>query len=84
MHNTGTPPRLLKSTIDWDILEKQESDIPPPPFSYMNIERGVKLKDNLITCAKSYTTEVTHDIVRRNQHLLPEYDSGNGSGVGPR
>jgi tRNA uridine 5-carboxymethylaminomethyl modification enzyme len=81
---TGTPPRLIRSTIDWDRLEKQDSDIPPPPFSYMNIERGVKLVDQLINCAKTYTTEATHQIVRDNQHLLPSYDSGDGAGIGPR
>jgi tRNA uridine 5-carboxymethylaminomethyl modification enzyme len=48
---TGTPPRLVSETIDWDILEKQPSDIPPPPFSYLNNERGVKMKDHLIQCA---------------------------------
>ena len=36
---TGTPPRLLRSTIDWDSLEKQGSDLPPPCFSYLNIDR---------------------------------------------
>jgi tRNA uridine 5-carboxymethylaminomethyl modification enzyme len=81
---TGTPPRLQGKTINWDVLTKQESDIPPPPFSYLNIERGVKMKDHLIKCAMTYTSEVTHDIVMSNQHLLPDYDSGDGAGVGPR
>jgi tRNA uridine 5-carboxymethylaminomethyl modification enzyme len=81
---TGTPPRLLKSTIDWDRLEKQPSDIPPPPFSYLNIERGVKLKDQLIECAQTYTNEITHKIVMDNKHLLPDYDGADGAGVGPR
>ena len=31
---TGTPPRILRGSIDWDSLEKQPSDLPPPPFSY--------------------------------------------------
>ena len=81
---TGTPPRLLKSTIDWDSLEKQGSDLPPPPFSYMNIDKGVKMIDKLIECAKTYTNLETHKIVMDNQHLLPDYDSGDGKGVGPR
>jgi tRNA uridine 5-carboxymethylaminomethyl modification enzyme len=82
---TGTPPRLNGDTINWDILEKQPSDIPPPPFSYLNIERGIKLKDSLIQCSKTYTNQQTHDIVMNHQHLLPDYESGeHGEGLGPR
>ena len=32
---TGTPPRLLASSIDWDALEKQAGDDPPVPFSFL-------------------------------------------------
>lgn len=81
---TGTPPRLRGSTINWDILEKQPSDLPPPPFSYLNIERGVKLSDKLINCAQTFTNEDTHRLVLENQHLLPDYEGGGGDGVGPR
>lgn len=81
---TGTPPRLFKSTIDWDSLEKQSSDLPPPPFSYLNLDNGVKMKDHLISCAQTYTNHVTHKLVMDNQHLLPDYDGADGAGVGPR
>lgn len=81
---TGTPPRLLGSTIDWSCLEKQSSDRPPPPFSYLNINEGVKLKDQLIDCAQTYTNSLTHELVMSNQHLLPDYDGADGAGVGPR
>lgn len=81
---TGTPPRLKGSTIDWSVLEKQPSDFPPPPFSYLNIERGVKMHHSLIECAQTYTSETTHKIVRDNQHQLPDYEGGAGDGVGPR
>lgn len=78
---TGTPARLVGSTIDWSILEKQPGDNPPPPFSYLNIERGVKLRDSLIDCAKTYTNAETHRLVMENQHLLPDYEGGDGAGV---
>ena len=81
---TGTPPRLYGRTINWDILDKQPSDLPPPTFSYMNIDRGVKMVDRLIDCAKTYTNEETHKLVMEFQHLLPDYDGGDGAGVGPR
>lgn len=81
---TGTPARLVGSTIDWSSLEKEPGDSPPPPFSYMNIERGVKLADRLIDCAKTFTNSETHRLVLQNQHLLPDYEGGDGAGVGPR
>ena len=84
---TGTPPRILKSSIDWDSLEKQLSDDPPPPFSYLNIERGVRMVrdgEAMIECAKTYTTEHTHALVLEHQHLLPDYEGNDGKGVGPR
>jgi tRNA uridine 5-carboxymethylaminomethyl modification enzyme len=81
---TGTPPRLDGRSINWDILEKQPSDNPPPPFSFLNNGRGVKMVDSLIECAKTYTNAETHRLVMEYQHLLPDYDGGDGAGVGPR
>lgn len=102
---TGTPARLVGSTIDWSTLgrqhlppsaavlymnfgehstlEKQPGDDPPPAFSYLNIERGVKLRGSLIDCAKTYTNAETHRLVMENQHLLPDYEGGDGAGVSP-
>lgn len=81
---TGTPPRLKGSTINWSVLEPQASDYPPPPFSYLNIERGVKMQNSLIQCAQTFTTPETHKLVMENKHLLPDYEGGDGAGVGPR
>ena len=33
---TGTPPRLDRKSINFDVLEAQEGDDPPMPFSYLN------------------------------------------------
>ena len=38
----------------------------------------------VIECHKTYTNERTHEIVMNNAHLLPDYDGGDGAGVGPR
>ena len=62
LYITHTIHVYYRSSINWDILEKQESDIPPPVFSTLNLERGVRLIDNLIVCAKTYTNEYTHQI----------------------
>ena len=81
---TGTPPKLRKSSINWSILEEQPSEFPPVPFSYMNLKSGVKLADQLVSCALTYTNERTHAIAIENTHLLPTYQGGDGSGIGPR
>jgi tRNA uridine 5-carboxymethylaminomethyl modification enzyme len=81
---TGTPPRLLKSTIDWDKLAKQPSDMPPPAFSYLNHEKGVKLINSFIECAQTATNETTHRLVMQYKDELPSYDGAEGDGVGPR
>lgn len=74
---TGTPPRLDGATIDYAGLEVQTSDDPPPPFSYLNDERGVALRDRLVNCHLTTTGEATHAIVRANG-----CEGGAGDGKG--
>ncbi|GIX61785.1 glucose inhibited division protein [Babesia caballi] len=81
---TGTPPRISRRSINYDVLEVQNSDSDPTPFSYLNAESGPPLRHGLINCYKTRTNERTHRIVRENLGLLPEYESGFGLGLGPR
>lgn len=81
---TGTPPRIKRSSINYDILEVQYSDDDPTPFSYLNAASGPPLKHGLINCYKTRTNEVTHRIVRDHIDKLPDYESGVGEGLGPR
>lgn len=60
---TGTPPRLDRKTINYAILEPQEGDDPPMPFSYLN--NTVSVQDQLL-CHATYTNAATHDVVRAN------------------
>lgn len=60
---TGTPPRLDKKTINFDVLEAQEGDDPPTPFSYLN-ER-VQVEKQLLNY-ETRTNEAMHEIVRQN------------------
>ncbi|KAG6365306.1 hypothetical protein INS49_006915 [Diaporthe citri] len=60
---TGTPPRLDRKTINYSILEPQEGDDPPMPFSYLN--DAVSVQDQLL-CHATYTNGATHDVVRAN------------------
>ncbi|KAF2012660.1 GIDA-domain-containing protein [Aaosphaeria arxii CBS 175.79] len=60
---TGTPPRLDKKSINFDVLEAQEGDDPPTPFSYLNDR--VQVEDQLPSY-QTRTNETTHEIVRQN------------------
>jgi tRNA uridine 5-carboxymethylaminomethyl modification enzyme len=60
---TGTPPRLDAKSINFKILDAQEGDSPPMPFSYLN-ER-VQVEHQLLNY-ETRTNEATHDIIRDN------------------
>jgi tRNA uridine 5-carboxymethylaminomethyl modification enzyme len=60
---TGTPPRLDGKSINFKILDAQEGDQPPMPFSYMN-ER-VQVEKQLLN-HETRTNEATHDVIRNN------------------
>lgn len=60
---TGTPPRLLKHTIDYVHLVAQEGDQPPSPFSFLNKTVAIEQQ---VACHQTSTTTHTHDLVRRN------------------
>ena len=76
---TGTPARLLKSSINFNILEKQAGDEIPTPFSYLN----TKINTPQTPCFITYTNPLTHKIIQDNLHLSA-MNSGNISGIGPR
>ncbi|KEG21276.1 tRNA uridine-5-carboxymethylaminomethyl(34) synthesis enzyme MnmG [Bartonella bacilliformis] len=76
---TGTPARLSKKTIRWDILPKQQADEDPVPFSLLT----EKIKQPQIECAITRTNAQTHHIISENIHRSALY-SGAIEGVGPR
>ena len=76
---TGTPPRLLKNTIDWDLIELQSADENPVPFSYLTS----KIEVPQIKCGITRTTEKTHNIIEENLKKSPVF-SGSIKGYGPR
>lgn len=77
---TGTPPRLLRQSIDWSKTIPQEGDKKFYPFS---IRSGDHLKLPQITCYLSRTTERTHEIIRQNLDKSPMF-CGVIEGTGPR
>ncbi|MFL2821805.1 MAG: tRNA uridine-5-carboxymethylaminomethyl(34) synthesis enzyme MnmG [Candidatus Puniceispirillales bacterium] len=76
---TGTPPRLVKNTIDWDLIEPQSADENPVPFSYLTS----KIEVPQIKCGITRTTEKTHNIIEENLKKSPVF-SGSIKGHGPR
>ena len=76
---TGTPARVLRSSIDFTNLEEQHGDEPVVPFSYDKLDPG----ENKVTCHVAWTNEDTKKVILENIHRSPLY-SGQIEGVGPR
>lgn len=76
---TGTPARVLRSSIDFSELEVQKGDEPPQPFSYETENLG----ENKVECHISWTNDKTKQIILENIHRSPLY-AGKIEGVGPR
>lgn len=76
---TGTPPRIERSSIDWDSLDQQPGDDDPVLFSYLNNTPQVEQ----ISCAITHTNAATHGIIRDNLGRSAMY-GGRIDGVGPR
>ncbi|MFQ5356414.1 MAG: tRNA uridine-5-carboxymethylaminomethyl(34) synthesis enzyme MnmG [Mariprofundaceae bacterium] len=76
---TGTPPRLDRRSIAWDVLQQQPGDPNALPFSCL---RPSIITDQ-VSCAITRTTEETHEVIRANLESSPLY-SGKIKGVGPR
>ena len=76
---TGTPARLNGKTINWDILEAQEGDKNPQPFSFLT----KKLENPQVKCYVTHTNERTHKIIRDNFSKCALF-SGLITGIGPR
>lgn len=77
---TGTPARINKNSIDFSKMEIQNGDEYPTAFSFEDtIEEG----EEQLPCYLTYTTQETHEIIRKNLHRSPLY-AGEIKGTGPR
>jgi tRNA uridine 5-carboxymethylaminomethyl modification enzyme len=76
---TGTPPRLVRDSIDFSRCELQPGDEDPAPFSF----RTGKLEVEQVPCHITWTTEKTHRIINANIDRAPLF-SGQIQGTGPR
>lgn len=76
---TGTTPRLDARTINFDVMEKQEGDACPKPFSFST----VKVEQKQIPCYITYTNQKTHEIIREGFDRSPLF-TGVIQGTGAR
>ena len=77
---TGTPPRLLRSSINFGLLQEQAGDIPRPVFSFMSSRAD---HPEQVSCYITHTNEETHKIIRDSLKDSPLH-TGAIEGVGPR
>lgn len=78
---TGTPARIDKRSVNFDVMEEQFGDEKIVPFSFTNKEEDIKREQ--ISCWLTYTNEETHKIIRDNLDRSPIY-AGVIEGTGPR
>nr|KAF7394251.1 hypothetical protein H0235_016846 [Vespula pensylvanica] len=64
---TGTPPRLLKSTIDFSKCSKNLPDEIPEPFSFMS-DRVWLPPDKQMICYMTFTNNEVGKIIKDNMH----------------
>ena len=95
---TGTPARILGSSIDFSALEEQRGDPEPTLFGFYDTREDADLFHvehpgerklgwlpgaDQVSCWMTYTSAATREIVDANLHLSPMY-SGVIEGRGPR
>ena len=76
---TGTPPRALKSSINWSKTVEELGDKNPTPFSHFT----KKFNPTNEPCHTTRTTHPAHNIIEKNINRSPMY-SGEILAAGPR
>ncbi len=95
---TGTPPRILGSSIDFSLCEEQTGDTNPTFFAFYDTryekdmfhvehvgqeKAGWTPGTSQVSCWMTNTSPQTKEIIEKNLHLSPLY-SGDISARGPR
>jgi tRNA uridine 5-carboxymethylaminomethyl modification enzyme len=79
---TGTPPRLAKDSINFDILEEQPGDNDPQPFSHFtDLSHFPSLPQ--MSCFITNTDQNVHKILEKGFDESPMF-SGRIKAIGPR
>lgn len=80
---TGTPPRLLRSSLDWTGLDPQYGDESPIPFSDLTSSDQFPVMPQ-VDCRITRTDARTHELIRSNLHRAPMYSGAIDAEAGPR
>ena len=78
---TGTCARIEGGSIDFSVMEAQNGDINPIPFSFRTDRET--FNPTQLPCHITYTNETTHNIIESNFYRAPLF-SGQIEGTGPR
>ncbi|KAM8876787.1 5-taurinomethyluridine-[tRNA] synthase subunit MTO1, mitochondrial isoform 1-T1 [Synchiropus picturatus] len=65
---TGTPPRIVKDSVDFSLANLHPPDSQPTPFSFLNTKTHCKPEDQL-PCYLTHTTPGVEKVVRESLHL---------------
>lgn len=76
---TGTPSRLNRRSVDFSLMERQNEEDPPLPFSFETKNPRPSTADCYIT----YTNSETHEIIKENIERAPLFNKSI-KGTGPR
>jgi tRNA uridine 5-carboxymethylaminomethyl modification enzyme len=80
---TGTCARVDASSIDFSVMERQEGDEIPSPFSFRTSREEFRKTKKQVPCYIAYTNENTHKIIESNFYRAPLF-TGQIEGTGPR
>lgn len=80
---TGTCARIDSSTIDFSVMEEQDGDALPNPFSFRTDKEKFRATKKQLPCYIAYTNETTHKIIASNFYRAPLF-TGQIAGKSPR
>ena len=80
---TGTCARVDSSSIDFSVMEEQDGDALPNPFSFRTNREEFQRTKKQLPCYIAYTNEQTHHIIASNFYRAPLF-TGQIAGKSPR
>ncbi len=78
---TGTPPRIDRTSVEYDAMQMQPPSETPLLFSYRS---DARFAGPQVPCYITETNARTHELVRENLHRSPLYGLDLIEGTGPR
>jgi len=80
---TGTCARIDATSIDFSVMEEQDGDENPSPFSFRTDTEEFRKTKKQLPCFIAYTNQNTHDIIESNFYRAPLF-TGQIAGKSPR